>query len=194
MTERPNDPAGDTPAGGSSPDEPGSVPTEPAPIDEAADDPGTQPEADDADVDDAEIDEDDEGDDEGDDDQDEDVEEGAEEAEEATDEGAAAAGAGTGAVARRRRGETTVAAGSPVQDAAVKIDDWVSQAFVIGAVAIFTIILLNALLFGVGGFFDQPAGPEGSPAPSDVITPTEAPAESVEPTPTEAPSPTPVES
>jgi hypothetical protein len=88
---------------------------------------------------------------------------------------------------RRRSQAATQRAPSPSEIAVHVREDW-SRAFVILTVAVFTAILLNALLFGHGGFFTPLATP--TPEPTESAEPSEsvAPSESVEPSESAEPS------
>ena len=69
----------------------------------------------------------------------------------------------------RRRAKTPARTPSPSEIAVHVREDW-SKAFVILTVAVFTLILLNGLLLGHGGFF--------TPIPTETPVPTESPSES----------------
>jgi len=77
-------------------------------------------------------------------------------------------------------------------DPALRIQDRVSQAFVIGAVLIYAAIFLNAMAFGRGGAFSGTPIPSVSAAPSGSLlaSPTIAPTAAPTATPTAIPTPT----
>jgi hypothetical protein len=93
---------------------------------------------------------------------------------------------------RRAKAEPGAAAPTP-SELAVKVDDWISQAFVLVTLGVFALILLNALLLGNRGFFD----PAPTPVPVPTASPTAAPTATPIPTPTaplatSAPIPVPI--
>ena len=75
-----------------------------------------------------------------------------------------------------RLGRPVTTPGPTPSDQAVHIDDRVSKAFVLVAVAVFAIIFANAMLLGKGGTFAAP-----SPSPSEAAS--ESPATSESPSP-----------
>lgn len=82
-------------------------------------------------------------------------------------------------------------------DPALRIHDRASAAFVLGSVAVFVLILANALALGQGGAFTPlptavpipTAGPTASPGPSESVTPSASPAASASPAPSTSPAP-----
>ena len=104
--------------------------------------------------------------------------------------GAAAATTGGG---RRNRGLPKAAPSAPsVSEQAVRVDDRASAWFVIALVALFAIVLANALLLGHGGLVSHLL-----PTPTPIVTaaptakPTAAPTASPSATATATPAPTP---
>jgi len=108
--------------------------------------------------------------------------------------GAATATAGGG---RRNRGLPKAGPAAPsVSEQAVRVDDRASAWFVIALVALFAIVLANALLLGHGGLVSHllpTPTPIVTPAPTAQPTaqPTAAPTASPSATATPAPTPTP---
>jgi hypothetical protein len=84
-----------------------------------------------------------------------------------------------------RRGQPQIGRLPTPSESAVRIDDRISQVFVIGIAVAFGLIFLNALLLGQGGLLAPPPAPPATPPA--VATPTPTPAAS--PTPIATPTP-----
>jgi hypothetical protein len=74
-----------------------------------------------------------------------------------------------------------------VPDRAIHINDRASKVFVLLAVAAFAVILLNGMLFGVGGAFTPYVSPSPSPSPSPSVS--ALPSSSASPSSSGSPSP-----
>lgn len=102
----------------------------------------------------------------------------------------AAGAAGAGAIAGR--GGRVVAGAAPgatagVPDRAIHINDRASKVFVLLAAVAFAVILLNGMLFGVGGAFTPYVSPSPSPSPSPSVS--ASPSSSASPSPSSSASP-----
>jgi hypothetical protein len=109
---------------------------------------------------------------------------------------ASAASRATGRGPRGLRGPATPARAQTASDIAVHVDDRASGIFVIGVIAIFVLIFLNAVVLGKGGFLTPiptprpvaSAAPAASVAPIASASPAASPQASAAPSATAGPS------